>query len=151
MKAWAPKQKGFTIVELLVVIVVIAILASISVVSYNGIQQRGRDAARTTAIRSIQKAIEMYKGDTNSYPQAIANGTPVADGSGSALSNISTSLVPTYISSIPTDPKAGVSYSYVRQDAYGRYAILVNYETRSICHLGNNNQTVAFWNVASCE
>ena len=39
------KVKGFTLVELLIVIVVIAILAAISIVAYNGIQQRSRDSA----------------------------------------------------------------------------------------------------------
>ena len=41
------KVKGFTLVELLIVIVVIAILAAISIVAYNGIQQRSRDSAAT--------------------------------------------------------------------------------------------------------
>lgn len=46
---------GFTIVELLIVIVVIAILAAISVVAYNGIQTRARDAARDTALSTLKK------------------------------------------------------------------------------------------------
>jgi len=149
MKPWA-KQKGFTIVELLIVIVVIAILAAISIVAYNGIQQRGRDSVRTSGIRSLQKVIEIYKIDTGSYPQAINGGTPIADGSGSALSNLSTALVPGYIPSIPTDPKPGVTYSYVRQDALGRYAILINYETQTVCHSGMNNQGVGYWGYQAC-
>ncbi|MCA9336117.1 prepilin-type N-terminal cleavage/methylation domain-containing protein, partial [Candidatus Saccharibacteria bacterium] len=47
MKTWAKNKKtGFTIVELLIVIVVIAILAAITIVAYNGIQQRSRDSIR---------------------------------------------------------------------------------------------------------
>jgi prepilin-type N-terminal cleavage/methylation domain-containing protein len=42
---WAQKQKGFTIVELLIVIVVIGVLAAITVVAFNGIQERARIAA----------------------------------------------------------------------------------------------------------
>ena len=51
---------GFTIVELLIVIVVIAILAAITIVAYNGIQQRARDTVRAGDISSIEKAIQSY-------------------------------------------------------------------------------------------
>ncbi len=66
---WAKNNnKGFTIVELLIVIVVIAILAAITIVAYNGIQQRGRDSARYAAAKAIVKAIELYKVDKGVYP-----------------------------------------------------------------------------------
>lgn len=48
---------GFTIVELLIVIVVIAILAAISIVAYNGIQSRARNAKISSDISMLQKAI----------------------------------------------------------------------------------------------
>jgi general secretion pathway protein G len=44
------KQTGFTIVELLIVIVVIGILAAITLVAYNGLQDRANDSARTSAV-----------------------------------------------------------------------------------------------------
>lgn len=53
---------GFTIVELLIVIVVIAILASISIVAYNGVQGRARDSKRASDIAAIEKAIRSYDG-----------------------------------------------------------------------------------------
>ena len=59
---------GFTIVELLIVIVVIAILAAISVMAYNGIQSRARDAERVQDIASIQKVLELYYIDNGSFP-----------------------------------------------------------------------------------
>jgi prepilin-type N-terminal cleavage/methylation domain-containing protein len=51
---------GFTIVELLIVIVVIAILATISVVAYSNIQQRARDSKRASDIAQIKKALLAY-------------------------------------------------------------------------------------------
>jgi len=54
------RNDGFTIVELLIVIVVIAILAAISIVAYSGMQQRGRDSARKSDLSSIGKAIQLY-------------------------------------------------------------------------------------------
>ena len=73
---WAKqKHRGFTIVELLIVIVVIAILAAVTITAFNGVQSRSRDTARIAKIKSIAKAIELYKIDTGRYPQ-------IQDGSG---------------------------------------------------------------------
>ena len=54
---WAQKQKGFTIVELLVVIVVIAILAAITVVAYQGISEQAKVSSANTEMRLLEKAI----------------------------------------------------------------------------------------------
>jgi len=56
-------RSGFTIVELLIVIVVIGILAAITIVVYNGIQQRGRDAGRKSDVAAIAKALHLYQID----------------------------------------------------------------------------------------
>lgn len=67
---WAQKQKGFTIVELLIVIIVIAILAAITIVSYNGIQERSRASLLASDISSAVKYLELAKVDDPSggYP-----------------------------------------------------------------------------------
>lgn len=65
------RSAGFTIVELLIVIVVIAILAAISIVAYNGIQSRAKDAARVQKVTDIAKALEMYKVDKGEYPRIL--------------------------------------------------------------------------------
>lgn len=59
---------GFTIVELLIVIVVIAILASISMVAYNGIQSRAKQTANQTAVRNYVQALQLMKAYTGSLP-----------------------------------------------------------------------------------
>ena len=58
------KHKGFTIVELLIVIVVIAILAAISVVSYTGIQARANDARIRSAASQLERAILAWSAST---------------------------------------------------------------------------------------
>lgn len=55
------KAYGFTIVELLIVIVVIAILAAISVVAYTGIQNRANDSRRANDLANIEKALRAYE------------------------------------------------------------------------------------------
>lgn len=54
---WARKQTGFTIVELLIVIVVIAILAAITIVSYNGIAKRANNTTQLSTIENLQKSL----------------------------------------------------------------------------------------------
>lgn len=77
MLTMRPKQKqsGFTIVELLIVIVIIGILAAITIVAFNGSQARARDAGRIAKVKSIEKAIALYYTDNGTYP-------PILDGHG---------------------------------------------------------------------
>ena len=65
--------RGFTIVELLIVIVVIAILAAISIVAYNGIQKRGQDSKRLSDMNQLQKSIEIYYAANGVYPTCAGN------------------------------------------------------------------------------
>ena len=62
------KSKGFTIVELLIVIVVIGILATLVIVTFTGIQQKARDSKRKTDIGAVQAALESYYSSNNTYP-----------------------------------------------------------------------------------
>lgn len=62
------KQSGFTIVELLIVIVVIGILAAIVITTFTGVQKKGRDADRKTDINSLYGQIEVYFAENSRYP-----------------------------------------------------------------------------------
>lgn len=62
------KQSGFTIVELLIVIVVIGILAAIILVSFNGIVGRARNAATISVVQAYLKSIQLYHVDNGTYP-----------------------------------------------------------------------------------
>lgn len=62
------KSQGFTIVELLIVVVVIAILAAITIVSYNGITNRADQSAAKAAASTAQKKIELFQAENGRYP-----------------------------------------------------------------------------------
>lgn len=61
-------RQGFTIVELLIVIVVIAILAAISVVAYNGIQARAQVSKSVSDLAELNKIIKLYHAEYGSFP-----------------------------------------------------------------------------------
>lgn len=66
-------SRGFTIVELLIVVVVLAILATIVIVAYNGIQERARNAKRQSDLSSVQKKLETYNAENGEYPRTTNN------------------------------------------------------------------------------
>ena len=69
------KERGFTIVELLIVIVIIGILAAIVIVAYNGVTNRAKTQSANSAASNVQKKIEAYAAANNgSYPTGAANG-----------------------------------------------------------------------------
>ena len=73
------QNKGFTIVELLIVIVVIGILAGLVITTYNGIQQKARNTERTTDLKTFQSQLEAYYAQNAYYPSTDDLGTVSAD------------------------------------------------------------------------
>ena len=93
------KSRGFTIVEILIVIVVIAILATISIVAYNGIQNRAKTSSGASLSGQIAKKAEAYNTVMSSYPVDAAGFTH-ADVPEAKLDN--TAAVKAYVSGTGT-------------------------------------------------
>lgn len=66
------KQQGFTIVELLIVIVVIGILAALVITTFTGIQKKARDTERQTDVKALHGQLEAYYAQNGRYP-TLAN------------------------------------------------------------------------------
>ncbi len=88
------KSKGFTIVELLIVIIVIGILATLVIVTFTGIQQKARNSKRQTDINAVDSHVEAFYATYGFYPTLadLQDQTPT------------TGFVPTFLKGL--DPQA---------------------------------------------
>lgn len=113
MKRWAlqrnqsSEQAGFTIVELLIVIVVIGILAAISIVAYNGIQARGKTSAAQASAVTVAKKAELYNTEVGNYPL----GMTALTGAASTTSYNVSSIV--YVGTLTNDTSTNSVVFYV--------------------------------------
>ena len=122
-------QKGFTIVELLIVIVVIGILAAITIVAYTGVQNNARKADAQSMAKEVANKVEIYAAENEgAYPAEITTATNALlsekissktmeniNGSAAANGPKDTSTKPVGYVPCPatgTAPKTGATISY---------------------------------------
>jgi len=107
-------SKGFTLIELMVAISIVAILATIGLVMYNKAQQSARDSKRIGDLQEIQKALEQYYATNNKYPGTNGD-TNTLSATASYFQN----------GVVPTDPlnNATYSYSYITCSTANKYLI----------------------------
>jgi len=106
-------RRGFTLVELMIVITVIAILAAIAVASFTRVQKQARDTKRKADVRALQTALQVYFTEKGAYPIS-ASPTIIT----TPLNVLTTPTA--YISTLPTAPGGttgtNVSYMYISSD-----------------------------------
>lgn len=131
------KQSGFTIVELLIVIVVIGILAAIVITTFTGVQKKGRDADRKSDINAIDSQVEVYFAENAKYPSLTDMNT--ASFRSANLKGLSDDAL--------TDPK-GSGPTLVGAAASNAYAYIT---TPSGCDNGTGGDCTGFTLTATLE
>lgn len=104
------KSRGFTLVELLVVIAVIGVILGLAVPNFFAARERARDAQRKSDLSQIQKAFELYKGDqaVEQYPAGAVYSGINCGQTWPASGNV-------YMKKFPCDPSNPTTTKYVYQ------------------------------------
>lgn len=112
-------NKGFTLVELMVVIGIIGILSSIVYANLSSSKSVARDSLRKTDLKNMELAVKLYKAQTGHYPIGCKGSgawSGALSGSYSCGANYIVGLTPDFISVLPSDAHypstANVGYIY---------------------------------------
>lgn len=134
------QSKGFTIVELLIVIVVIGILAGLVITTYNGIQQKARNTERTTDLKTFQSQLEAFYASNGRYPSTADLG---ATGS-SNLTFVAANLKGMDKETL-SDPKANPhDYSLATASTVNKYAYAPVNASGAACDDTGTNDCVKY-------
>ena len=122
-------NRGFTLIEMLIVIAVIAVLAGVVLAGVSGFQQSARDTRRVGDLRNTQNYLELFFNKCGHYPVSDSSGsncgTPGTEGSVS-WSTVSTALEGV-TSNVPDDPGAG-TYEYGVSSTGLEYVLKATFE-----------------------
>lgn len=103
-------RRGFTLIEVLVVITIIGLLSTILYASFNDARVEAKNRAMLTELREVQLALELYKAQNGEYPPAASSGGSCSGTSGGydwaqssscGSTPIISGLIPEYISELP--------------------------------------------------
>lgn len=106
-------KKGFTLVELLVVVAIIGLLSTLAVVALGNARAKARDAKRVSDIKQIQTALELYFSDQNAYPTDGSAGADLLLGNSGAgmlstagfATRVASCPATCYMGAVPSNPK----------------------------------------------
>lgn len=140
-------RQGFTLIEILIVVAIIAILASVVLIGLGPTQQAGRDARRLSDLREVQNGLELYFNKCGYYPGAAESascagvaygpnnfwGDPTVTPQTGMMGALVGSTIG--VSTVPDDPQSGKTYYYGANGTGSGYVVAAMLE---------NNQNSVF-------
>jgi len=151
-------SRGFTLVEMLIVITIIGILSGIGLVHYQNVRAAARDARRKSDLAYIRLALALYEEDNGSYPIPVAGTTP-GDGpdkstdasDGTIFSKNNNPLYPSYLSTFFIDPandeKNYYQYDTNQNNEHKDYVLCIHKESAT----SEDNSWIAFFSMGGAE
>lgn len=140
------KKNGFTMIELLIVIVIMGILSVVGLRTFTSAQLKARDSKRKSDLRTISDSLEVYYNDFDSYPLGVSGniegcgaGAIETCSSGEIWQNSTNQT--TYMVQMSEDPTGGVYYYISDGTYYQIYAHLENNLDRDVPEDGNGDST----------
>lgn len=124
-------KRGFTLVELLIVIAILAILSTLGINNFQTARIKARDISRKSDLATIAKTLEAYVNDYRQYPSA-SNGKISCNGETNWGDPCVDAKGTIYAAKLPSDP-GGYNYYYVKSGVtYTLYAHIENTEDPSL-------------------
>ena|SRR3989344_5472615 len=118
-------KKGFTLIEILIVVAIIALLATIVLVGVGSFRSRGRDARRISDLNNVRNVLELYFSKNGKYPAY-----PAVDTWAKLETEINAAAIG--VSYLPNDPTSGWAYGYCTPaNDTSQYAIAAHLEDGS--------------------
>ena len=106
-------KEAFTLVEIIIVISIIALIATIGIGSYSALNKNARNARRKTDLEQVRSALELYKSNNGVYPTTGGGwyGTCTAGWATVTSDYVPNIVTDGYIQKLPQDPRNGQSFS----------------------------------------
>src|SRR3989344_1476430 len=114
-------KKGFTLIEILIVVAIIALLATIVLVGVGSFRSRGRDARRISDLNNVRNVLELHFSKTGTYPD-VATWADLEEAIDEADIGVAY---------LPHDPTTGWDYGYCPNGDLSQYAVAAHLEDSS--------------------